>query len=88
MGILVWILVGIIAGWLSGLVMRGSGYGIVGDITLGVVGALAGGFIASALFTIANPLTVVNLTALIAAFIGAVVVVALIRLIATGRHAV
>ncbi len=43
MSILSWILVGLIAGWLAGVVMRG-GYGVVGDI---IVGALAGGFLAA-----------------------------------------
>ena len=40
MGIVSWIVVGLIAGWLAGLVMKGGGYGVVGDIVLGIVGAL------------------------------------------------
>lgn len=79
MGILSWILVGIIAGWLAGLVMRGGGYGILGNMLLGVVGALVGGFLASALFGVADPLSGFNITTLIVAFIGAVVVVAIVR---------
>lgn len=50
MGIISWLIVGLIAGWLTGLVMKGGGYGLVGDIILGIVGALIGGFLASALF--------------------------------------
>jgi uncharacterized membrane protein YeaQ/YmgE (transglycosylase-associated protein family) len=88
MGILVWIIVGIIAGWLAGLVMRGSGYGIVGDMVLGIVGALVGGFLAGALFNIPDPISGLNLTTLIVAFLGAVIVVALVRLIASGRPTV
>ena len=42
-----WIVVGLIAGFLASLVMRGGGYGIVGDIVVGLVGALIGGFLAS-----------------------------------------
>ena len=39
---MVWLIVGLIAGWLGGLVMKGSGYGLVGDILVGVLGAVAG----------------------------------------------
>jgi uncharacterized membrane protein YeaQ/YmgE (transglycosylase-associated protein family) len=87
-GLLIWIIVGIIAGWLAGLVMRGSGYGIVGDMVLGIVGALVGGFLAGALFNIPDPISGLNLTTLIVAFLGAVIVVALVRLIAGGRPTV
>jgi uncharacterized membrane protein YeaQ/YmgE (transglycosylase-associated protein family) len=88
MGILAWIIVGIIAGWLAGLVMRGSGYGMIGDMVLGIVGALVGGFLAGALFNIPNPIGVLDLTTLIVAFLGAVIVVALVRLIASGRPSI
>jgi len=47
MGILMWILVGLVAGWLTGKIMKGSGYGFFVDILLGIAGALVGGFIAS-----------------------------------------
>jgi uncharacterized membrane protein YeaQ/YmgE (transglycosylase-associated protein family) len=79
MGILSWILVGLIAGWLAGVVMKGGGYGIVGDIILGIVGALVGGFLASALFDVADPIGGFDLTTLLIAFLGAVVVVAIVR---------
>ena len=46
MGILLWILAGLIAGWLTGKIMKGSGYGFFVDILLGIAGALVGGFIA------------------------------------------
>jgi uncharacterized membrane protein YeaQ/YmgE (transglycosylase-associated protein family) len=68
--------------------MRGSGYGIVGDMVLGIVGALVGGFLAGALFNIPDPISGLNLTTLIVAFLGAVIVVALVRLIASGRPTV
>jgi len=45
MHILWWIIVGLIAGWLTGKIMKGAGYGVVGDIVLGIVGAIIGGFI-------------------------------------------
>jgi uncharacterized membrane protein YeaQ/YmgE (transglycosylase-associated protein family) len=77
MGLLSWIIVGLIAGWLAGLVMKG-GYGIVGDIIIGIVGALLGGFLASALFGVPG-VTGINLTSIIIAFLGAVILVALVR---------
>jgi uncharacterized membrane protein YeaQ/YmgE (transglycosylase-associated protein family) len=45
MHIVWWIIVGLIAGWLTGKVMRGAGYGVIGDIILGILGAIIGGFI-------------------------------------------
>jgi uncharacterized membrane protein YeaQ/YmgE (transglycosylase-associated protein family) len=81
MGILSWIVVGLIAGWLAGELMRGSGYGLVGNIIVGIVGALLGGFLATALFNVADPLTGINLPSLIVAFIGSVVLLALLRLL-------
>ena len=47
--ILAWVIVGGIAGWLAGLVVQGTGMGIVGDIIVGIVGALIGGFVLSLL---------------------------------------
>ena len=79
MGILSWIIVGIIDGWLAGVVMKGSGYGVLGDIILGIVGALVGGFLAGALFGVPDPVNGINFTSIIVAFLGAVVVVALVR---------
>ncbi len=46
-GIIAWLVVGLISGWLAGLFMRGRGYGIVWDIILGLVGAFVGGLICS-----------------------------------------
>ena len=81
MGILAWIIVGLIAGWLAGLVMRGGGYGILGDIILGIIGAIVGGFLAGALFNIPDPLTGIDAPTLIIAFLGAVVTVAIVRMV-------
>ncbi len=80
MGILTWIIVGLIAGWLAGMVMKG-GYGLVGDIIVGIVGALLGGFLASALFGIPDPVNGINVTSIVVAFIGAVILIAILRAI-------
>lgn len=81
MGILSWIVVGLIAGWLAGAIMRGHGFGIIGDLVIGVLGALIGGFIAQAVFHIPDAVNGINLTSIIVAVIGAVILVAIIRLI-------
>ena len=49
MNFIIWIISGIIAGWLTGKIMRGSGYGILGDLAIGLLGALIGGFVADLL---------------------------------------
>ena len=49
MGIIGWLVLGLIAGFLASVVMKGGGYGIIGDIIVGVVGALIGGFVFSLL---------------------------------------
>ena len=46
-GIIAWLVVGLISGWLAGLFMRGRGYGIVWDIVIGLIGAFVGGLICS-----------------------------------------
>ena len=75
-GIIAWLVVGLIAGWLAGLVMRGGGYGILGDIVMGVIGALVGGF----LFGLLMPGSSAGLLgSIVVAFIGAVVFIAIVR---------
>ncbi len=87
MGILAWIIVGLIAGWLAGLVVKGGGYGVLGDIILGIVGALIGGFLASALFHIPDAVNGINVTSIIVAFIGAVILIWLLRALG-GRRSI
>src|SRR5436305_11325069 len=83
-GVIVWLVLGLIAGWLAGMVMKGGGYGILGDIVVGIVGALIGGFIASALGL--GAVTGLNIGSIVIAFIGAVILIWLLRLF-SGRRA-
>ena len=72
----VWfLLIGLAAGWLAGVIMKGGGFGLAGDLIVGVIGALIGGFLFAALGIVAFGL----LGALISATVGAVVLVALLR---------
>jgi uncharacterized membrane protein YeaQ/YmgE (transglycosylase-associated protein family) len=86
MGILSWFVVGLLAGWLAGKVVKGGGYGCIGDIVVGVIGALLGGWIASHFFHIGDPISGINLESILIAFGGAVIFVLLLRLVA-GRRA-
>src|SRR5260370_11000087 len=77
-GLVWWLVVGLIAGFLASLVMRGGGYGIVGDIIVGIVGAFIGGFVASLLGIGAGGL----IGTIIIAFIGACILIAILLLVA------
>jgi uncharacterized membrane protein YeaQ/YmgE (transglycosylase-associated protein family) len=83
MSIIGWIVLGLIAGWLAGQVMRGGGYGIVGDIVLGIIGAVVGGWLTSALLG-RDMVNGFNIESLIVAVIGAIILIAISRLF-TGR---
>jgi len=84
MGILTWILVGLVAGVLASVVMGGIGYGIIGDIVVGIVGAFLGGWLFDAL-GVGEPFGGLAGTIFVA-FIGAVVLLFLLRLLASGRR--
>jgi uncharacterized membrane protein YeaQ/YmgE (transglycosylase-associated protein family) len=82
-GLLSWLLVGLIAGALAGRVVEGRGMGCVGDVIVGVVGAFLGGLIVGALgYTGA----VGFWGSIVVAFVGAVVFLALIRLVTSSRR--
>jgi uncharacterized membrane protein YeaQ/YmgE (transglycosylase-associated protein family) len=80
MGLLSWIVVGAIAGWLSGQVMKGRGFGLLGDIIVGIAGGLVGGWLAGELFKVPNAVNGFNLTSILVAFLGAVVLIIVARL--------
>lgn len=84
MGILSWIVVGLIAGWLAGMVMKGGGYGLVGDIIIGVVGGLLGGWIATTFLHIGAGVNGINVESILVAFAGAVVLLIGMRLLGGG----
>ena len=86
MDILTWIIVGLIAGVLASLVMGGTGYGIIGDIIIGIVGAFIGGWLFSQL-GVGTPFGGLPGTIFVA-FIGAVVLLLVLRLIRGGRRTV
>lgn len=80
-GIISWIVVGLIAGWLAGLAMSGSGYGLFRDIALGLIGALMGGFVSG--FFIHGDAGFFG--SIVVAFIGACILIGVARAVVPGR---
>jgi uncharacterized membrane protein YeaQ/YmgE (transglycosylase-associated protein family) len=90
MGIVSWLVVGLIAGYLAGMLVKGDeGLGVIGHLVLGVVGALVGGFIANQL-TGSNYLNGISIPTIIVATIGAVIAVVAYKMLVgrggTGRR--
>ena len=81
MNVLSWIIVGLIAGFLAGQVMRGGGYGVIGDIIVGVLGGLLGGWIAFYFFHIGGTMSGINMVSILAAFAGAILLILVLRMI-------
>lgn len=79
MHLIVFIFIGLSAGALAGLVARGHGYGVVGDVVVGVIEAVLGGWMSTALLGIGGR---GFLMSLVMAFIGAVILLWVIRLVA------
>jgi uncharacterized membrane protein YeaQ/YmgE (transglycosylase-associated protein family) len=80
MGFIWFILIGLLAGWLAGQLMQGGGFGVIGDIIVGVIGALLGGLLFNTLgLSTGGGL----ISSLIVATIGAIVLLFLLRLIRT-----
>jgi uncharacterized membrane protein YeaQ/YmgE (transglycosylase-associated protein family) len=84
--LLAWIVVGGVAGWLASLVVDGGGFGVLGDIVVGIVGAIVGGLVLSLLLPGSFGFSGFNLGSLVVAFIGAVILLVLLRLIGAGRR--
>jgi uncharacterized membrane protein YeaQ/YmgE (transglycosylase-associated protein family) len=82
-GIIAWIVLGAIAGWITNMIMGGK-EGVVATIILGIVGAVVGGWLAGTVLKVAD-VTGVNIESIIVAVIGAVIVVAVYRAV-TGRR--
>jgi len=85
-GIIAWIIIGVIAGWLTGKLMKGSGFGFLMDMVVGIVGALIGGFISShlGLGGIGQHGLIMSI---VIAVIGAVILTWIVRLITGGQKA-
>ncbi len=79
MGILLWIVLGGLAGWIASVIMKGGGQGVLGDILLGVLGAVVGGLIMNMFGS--SGVNGFNVYSLVVAIIGAVALIGLSRLV-------
>jgi uncharacterized membrane protein YeaQ/YmgE (transglycosylase-associated protein family) len=77
-GIIIWLIVGAIAGWLAGMVVKGGGFGLIGDIIVGIIGAFIAGWLLPQLGIVIGSGIV---GAIIDAFIGAVILLIILRLV-------
>ncbi|HEY2822674.1 MAG TPA: GlsB/YeaQ/YmgE family stress response membrane protein [Candidatus Acidoferrum sp.] len=80
-GLIGWIVIGLIAGWLAGKIARGAGYGCITDIVLGLVGSVVGGWLFMKLGILGGGF----LTSLAAATVGAIILVSIVHLFAGNR---
>jgi uncharacterized membrane protein YeaQ/YmgE (transglycosylase-associated protein family) len=85
-GIIAWIVLGAIAGWITNMIM-GGGEGVIATIILGIIGAVVGGWLAGTVLKVAD-VTGVNVESIVVAVIGAVIVVAVYRMVMGRRAAV
>src|SRR3954471_10063438 len=92
--IIAWIVLGAIAGWIAGLLVKGDErWGVIGHIVLGIVGAIVGGFIVSAIFPTSAAGAAasngdINIPSIIVAVIGAVIVVWVVNFFMRSRRTV
>jgi uncharacterized membrane protein YeaQ/YmgE (transglycosylase-associated protein family) len=75
---IIWLIVGGIAGWLAGMVVKGGGFGLIGDIIVGIIGALIAGWLLPQIGIIIGGGLI---GAIINAFIGAVILLIILRLV-------
>jgi uncharacterized membrane protein YeaQ/YmgE (transglycosylase-associated protein family) len=83
MNLLLFLLLGLVAGWLASMVMRGGGYGIIGDMIVGVLGAFIGGWLFSNFA--GRDITGFDLPSVLIAFVGACILIGILRVI-SGRR--
>ncbi len=84
MGLLTWLAIGAIVGWLAGIAIKGRGSGLLGNVIIGAIGALIGGWVAGSVFNIHDPISGFNLTTFTVAFLGSVVVLYASRMLKIG----
>jgi uncharacterized membrane protein YeaQ/YmgE (transglycosylase-associated protein family) len=81
MDLVSWIAVGIFSGWLTGMLMTGNGYGVIGDILFGITGGLGGGFLAATFVGANGTFDGFNIITIMFALVGAAIFICIIRLL-------
>jgi|KBSSwiStaDraftv2_1062776.scaffolds.fasta_scaffold352321_2 uncharacterized membrane protein YeaQ/YmgE (transglycosylase-associated protein family) len=88
MGILSWITIGLVVGWLVGMVIKGVGYGVIGSIIVGIIGALLSGFLATNFFGVQGAVSGLNLTSILVTFVSIVLTISILRDLSPGDTSV
>jgi uncharacterized membrane protein YeaQ/YmgE (transglycosylase-associated protein family) len=83
MGIVTWLVLGLVAGLIAGYLMKGGGYGLIGDIILGILGAIVGGFLTSMFLGV--DVTGFNVTSIVIAVVGACLLIGISRAVSPRR---
>jgi uncharacterized membrane protein YeaQ/YmgE (transglycosylase-associated protein family) len=78
--LIIFLLEGLVAGWLAGKLIRGGGFGLIGDMVIGVLGAIIGGYLLPR-FGLGHLVTVPIINQIVVATIGAVILLLLLRLV-------
>ncbi len=85
-GVIAWLVVGLIAGWAAGQVMKGTGFGLLGDIVVGLIGAFIGGFVFGSLQGSYALWSTGFWGSVLVAFIGACILLVAVRFMSSGRR--
>ena len=85
MTIVVWLILGLVAGWLASLIMGSGGFGLIGDIVVGILGAVLGVWLASMFLGV--DVTGLNVASVAVAVGGAIILIAIFRAVRSGRRA-
>jgi uncharacterized membrane protein YeaQ/YmgE (transglycosylase-associated protein family) len=86
LSLLTWILIGGLAGWLAGIVVRRPSFGCIGDIVVGMAGAIIGGFMLSLLLPGEYAFSGLSLGSLLMALLGAIILLLVLRAVGWGAH--
>lgn len=82
---LIWLLLGVVAGWLAGQIMKGSGFGLIGNIIVGILGSFLGGWIGSSLGIGGTQTGGFNFASIVTAVLGAIVLLFIVGLLNRGK---
>jgi len=85
MGIIAWLILGLIAGFIASKIMGAGGYGLVGDIIVGVIGAILGGFLFGLLTGRSDGVNNLDIGSIVVAILGACILIAILRAVSGNR---
>lgn len=77
-GLIAWLIIGAVAGWLAGTFMKGGGFGLIGDIVVGIIGAFVGGWLAGLLGIAVGGGWIASI---FTAFVGACLLILILRMV-------